>query len=147
MRLYAQSGVAARRYQKRHRNRLWHSDIKYGPYLPIGPGGTKKQVFLVTFIDDATRFVLHGEFYPVMDKTIIEDCFRKAIQKYGTPEAVYFDNGKQYRTKWMTRVCSKLGIRLVCQTILPGSHGQSRTVQSRGGRFPERIGAGETEVA
>lgn len=113
MRLYAQSGVAARRYQKRHRNRLWHSDIKYGPYLPIGPGGTKKQVFLVTFIDDATRFVLHGEFYPVMDKTIIEDCFRKAIQKYGTPEAVYFDNGKQYRTKWMTRVCSKLGIRLL----------------------------------
>nr|WP_246309967.1 hypothetical protein [Paenibacillus frigoriresistens] len=26
---------------------------------------------------------------------------------------MYFDNGKQYRTKWMTRACSKLGIRLV----------------------------------
>lgn len=72
-----------------------------------------KQVFLVTFIDDATRFVLHGEFYPVMDQTIVEDCFRKAIQKFGVPEAVYFDNGKQYRTKWMTRACSKLGIRLL----------------------------------
>jgi putative transposase len=113
MRMYAESGVAARRFQQRHRNRLWHSDIKYGPYLPIGPGGTMKQVFLVTFVDDATRFVLHGEFYPVMDKSIIEDCFRRAIQKYGVPEAVYFDNGKQYRTKWMTRACSKLGIRLV----------------------------------
>ncbi len=72
-----------------------------------------KQVFLVTFIDDATRFVLHGEFYPVMDKTIVEDCFRRAIQKFGVPESVYFDNGKQYRTKWMTRACSKLGIRLL----------------------------------
>ena len=113
MRMYAETGVAARRFQKRHRNRLWHSDIKYGPYLPIGPGGAMKQVFLVTFIDDATRFVLHGEFYPVMDKTIIEDCFRKAIQKFGVPEAVYFDNGKQYRTQWMTRACSKLGIRLL----------------------------------
>jgi len=113
MRLYAESGVAARRFQQRHRNRLWHSDIKYGPYLPIGPGGTMKQVFLVTFIDDATRFVLHGEFYPVMDKTIVEDCFRKAIQKFGVPEAVYFDNGKQYRSKWITRACSKLGIRLL----------------------------------
>lgn len=113
MRMYAESGVAARRFQQRHRNRLWHSDIKYGPYLPIGPGGAMKQVFLVTFVDDATRFVLHGEFYPVMDKSIIEDCFRRAIQKYGVPEAVYFDNGKQYRTKWMTRACSKLGIRLV----------------------------------
>ncbi len=113
MRMYAESGVAARRFQQRHRNRLWHSDIKYGPYLPIGPGGAMKQVFLVTFIDDATRFVLHGAFYPVMDQTIVEDCFRRAIQKFGVPESVYFDNGKQYRTKWMTRACSKLGIRLL----------------------------------
>ncbi|MDU2241541.1 MAG: DDE-type integrase/transposase/recombinase [Paenibacillus sp.] len=113
MRMYAESSVAARRFQQRHRNRLWHSDIKYGPYLPIGPNGAMKQVFLVTFIDDATRFVLHGEFYPVMDKTIVEDCFRQAIQKFGVPESVYFDNGKQYRTKWMTRACSKLGIRLL----------------------------------
>jgi transposase InsO family protein len=113
MRMYAESGVAARRFQQRHRNRLWHSDLKYGPYLPIGSGGAMKQVFLVTFIDDATRFVLHGEFYPVMDKTIVEDCFRRAVQKFGVPESVYFDNGKQYRTKWMTRACSKLGIRLL----------------------------------
>jgi transposase InsO family protein len=113
MRMYAESGVAARRFQQKHRNRLWHSDLKYGPYLPIGPGGSAKQVFLVTFIDDSTRLVLHGEFYPVMDQTIVEDCFRRAMQKYGVPEAVYFDNGKQYRTKWMTRTCSKLGIRLL----------------------------------
>jgi putative transposase len=113
MRMYAESGVAARRFQQRHRNKLWHSDLKYGPYLPIGEGGVMKQVFLVVFIDDATRFVLHGAFYPVMDKTIVEDCFRQAIQKFGVPEAVYFDNGKQYRTKWMNRTCSKLGIRLL----------------------------------
>lgn len=113
MRLYAQSGVASRRFQQQYRNRLVHSDIKYGPYLPIGPDGAKKQVYLVTFIDDATRFVLHGEFYPTLDQVIIEDCFRQAITKYGVPEAVYFDNGKQYRTKWMTRACSKLGIRLL----------------------------------
>lgn len=113
MRMYADSGVAARRFQQRHRNRLWHSDIKYGPYLPMGPDGAMKQAFFVTFIDDATRFVLHGEFYPVMDKSIVENCFRQAIQKFGVPESVYFDNGKQYRTKWMTRACSKLGIRLL----------------------------------
>lgn len=83
MRLYAESGVAARRFQQRHRNRLWHSDLKYGPYLPIGVDGAMKQVFLVTFIDHATRFVLHGTFYPVMDKSIVEDCFRQAIQKFG----------------------------------------------------------------
>lgn len=34
MRMYAEIGVAARRFQQRHRNRLWHSDIKYGPPCP-----------------------------------------------------------------------------------------------------------------
>ena len=113
MRLYTQTGVAARRFQKRHRNQLWQSDIKFGPYLPIGPNGMKKQVYLVVIIDDATRYILHGAFYPTLDSRIIEDAFRHAIQKYGVPEAVYFDNGKQYRTKWMSRTCSKLGTRLL----------------------------------
>lgn len=113
MRMYAESGVAARRFQKRHRNKLWHSDLKYGPFLPLGPNSELKQVYLVTFIDDATRFVLHGEFYPRMDQSIVEDCFRMAIQKHGVPESVYFDNGKQYRTKRMSRTCASLGIRLI----------------------------------
>jgi transposase InsO family protein len=113
MKLYTSSGVAARRFEQRRRNKLWHSDIKYGPYLPIGNDGAKKQVYLVLFVDDATRLVLHGEFYPMLDKVIVEDCFRKAILKYGVPESVYFDNGSQYRTKWMQRACAKMGIRLL----------------------------------
>jgi putative transposase len=36
MRMYADTGTAARRYQKKCRNQLWHSDIKYGPYLLPG---------------------------------------------------------------------------------------------------------------
>ena len=113
MRMYSSAGGAARRFQKRHRNQLWQSDIKYGPYLPIGPGGTKKQVYLVAILDDATRFVLHGSFYPTLDQRIVEDALRQAVQKYGVPDSVYFDNGKQYRTKWMARTCSKLGVRLL----------------------------------
>lgn len=113
MRLYSDTGVAARRFQYKYRNQLWHSDIKYGPYLPIGPNGENKQVYLVAFLDDATRFVLHAGFYPTMDQRIVEQGFRQSIQTYGVPESVYFDNGKQYKTKWMQRTCSKLGIRLL----------------------------------
>ncbi|CAA7601372.1 Integrase core domain protein [Acididesulfobacillus acetoxydans] len=113
MRMYASTDIASRRFQKRHRNQLWQSDIKFGPYLPIGLKGSMKQVYLVTFIDDATRHVLHGAFYPTLDQMIVEDCFRMAIQKWGLPQGVFFDNGKQYRTKAMSRTCSKLGIRLL----------------------------------
>ncbi len=95
MKLYASSGVAARRYQKKYRNKIWHSDIKFGPFLPIGPDGTKKRVYLVIFQDDCTRFILHGEFYPTLDKIIVEDSFRKAILKFGVPDATYFDYAEE----------------------------------------------------
>ncbi len=136
MQLYAASGVAARRFQQRYRNRLWHSDIKYGPYLPIGPDGKKKQVYLVSFLDDATRFVLHAEFFPTLDQVIVEDCFRQAIQKYGVPEAVFFDNGSQYRTKWMNRACSKMGIRLLfAKPYSPEATGKVEAFNKTAGSF------------
>ena len=103
MRLYTSQGAAARRFQRRHRNALWQSDIKFGPHLPIGLGGQKKPVYLVLFIDDATRFVVHGAFYDTLEKSIVEDCFRQAIARHGVPEAVIFVKagcisfmGKQY---------------------------------------------------
>lgn len=113
MAMYASKGISTRRFQKRTRNKMWHSDIKYGCYLPIGDKGKPKQVYLVTFLDDATRMVLHAEFYSSLEQIIVEDCFRKAVMKHGLPQSVYFDNGKQYRTRWMTRACAKLGVRLM----------------------------------
>ena len=141
MKTYAASGTAARRYQRRHRNNLWHSDVKYGPYLPIGKDGSKKQVYLVTFLDDATRFILHGQFYPVLDQIIVEDCFRQSIQKHGIPDKVFFDNGTQYKNKWMARACSKMGIRLLfARPYSPESSGKQE-------RFNRTVDAFLNEVA
>ena len=114
MKMYSNSaGVATRRFSKKRRMHLVHSDIKHGIYLPIGPNGKMQQVYLVTMLDDATRFMLHAQFYPTLDQTIVQECLRMAILKYGLMEAVFFDNGPQYRTKWMRRACAKLGIRLL----------------------------------
>ena len=133
MKMYQSGGVAARRFQRRERGDMWHSDIKYGPFLTVG--GEKKQIYLVTFLDDATRYVVHGEFYDSLDQTVVEDCFRKAILKEGLPRRVYFDNGKQYRTKWMERACAVLGIKLLyAKPYSPESTGKierfNRTVDS-----------------
>lgn len=125
MRMYSSTGAASRRFQKRHRNQLWQSDLKYGPYLPIGLNGAMKQVYLVVMLDDATRYVLSAFFAPTLDQSIVENCFRQSVQQYGIPEAVYFDNGKQYRTKWMGRTCSKLGVRLLyAKPYMPESKGK-----------------------
>lgn len=111
MKLYQQGGLAARRFARKERGDMWHSDIKFGPFLTVD--GEKKQIYLVSFLDDATRYIVHGEFYDSLDQTVVEDCFRKAILKEGCPRRVYFDNGKQYRTKWMERACAIMGIKLL----------------------------------
>ena len=107
MRTYAKDTTSARRFQKPWRNYLWQSDIKYGIYINGRP------TYMVCFLDDCTRNILHSEFYDSLDQTIVQDCFRKALLKYGAPDSVYFDNGKQFRTHWMKRACGKLGIRLL----------------------------------
>lgn len=107
MRTYAKSPTSARRFQKPWRNYLWQSDIKYGLYINGQP------TYMVCFLDDCTRNIMHSEFYNTLDQSIVRDCFRKAILKYGAPDSVYFDNGKQYRATWMKRACAKMGIRLL----------------------------------
>ena len=133
MKLYQNKGLAARRFQRQERGDMWHSDIKYGPFLSIN--GAKKQIYLVSFLDDTTRYVVHGEFYDSLDQTVVEDCFRKAILKEGLPRRVFFDNGRQYRTKWMERACAILGIKLLfAKPYSPESTGKierfNRTVDS-----------------
>lgn len=111
MKMYRHGGLAARRFQRRERGDMWQADIKYGPFLTID--GERRQIFLVCFLDDATRYVVHGEFYDSLDQAIVEDCFRKAILKEGVPRRVYFDQGGQFRNKWMERACAILGIKLL----------------------------------
>ncbi|WP_352417796.1 DDE-type integrase/transposase/recombinase [Proteiniborus sp.] len=113
MKIYTQKGVSARRFQKSQRCMLFQGDIKYGPYLSIGKNGAKKQVYLSAFIDDATRFIVAAKFYEHQQIAIIEDTLRTAIMQYGKPDAIYVDNGKQYRSSWLGKACTQLGIKLL----------------------------------
>jgi len=117
MRMYTNKGAAAKRFQKEYRNQLWMSDIKYGPFINGENGrssvkrGQAKQIYLVVWIDDATRYIVCARFY--LDQTVeaIENSLRIAIQKFGVPEKIFHDNGKQFRSKWLSQACAKLGIR------------------------------------
>jgi transposase InsO family protein len=109
--MYTKKGTASRRFAKEHRCELWQSDIKYGPFLPIGKNGTKKQIYLITWIDDATRHIMAAQFYDNQRVEIVEDSLRRAIMQYGRPDSIYVDNGKQYRSNWLKRACAKIGIR------------------------------------
>jgi mRNA-degrading endonuclease HigB of HigAB toxin-antitoxin module len=69
--------------------------------------------------------VTHGEFYDNQRLPILEDCFRKAVLKYGKPDSVYVDNGKIFVSKWFRIACAKLGIRLMnTKSYSPQSKGK-----------------------
>lgn len=74
MAIYSSGGLATRRFQKRNRNKLWHSDIKYGCYLPIGPGKKLQQVYLVDIIYDPSNTeiltVEYQEDHPISAKKL-----------------------------------------------------------------------------
>lgn len=111
MKVYQDNGYASQRFARVHRCDLWQGDLKFGPSLNIG--GKVQPTYMSCLIDDATRYIIHAQFYGDMEQTIVEDTLKKGIQKYGTPRRIYFDNGSQYRTHWMKRACGLLGIRLL----------------------------------
>jgi len=122
------TGTAARRFVKSGRNALWQADIKYGPYIPA-PNGGKRRTYMMAIIDHATRLVCHAEFYDNQRLPILEDSFRKAILKYGKPDAVYVDNGKIFISRWFRIACAKLGIRhLNTKCYSPQSKGYGKLI-------------------
>jgi len=124
-----QAQSVSRRFNRVGRNTLWQADLKYGPYLPDPrQSGRKIRTYMVAIIDDATRMVVHAEFYDHQKLPVLEDTFRKAITKCGVPDALYVDNGKIFVSQWMKLACAKLRIRhLTARAYSPESKGYVKT--------------------
>lgn len=121
---YSAGGAAARRFAHHHRNDLWQGDIKYLLVLPETAHQKAHQLYVSVFIDDATRSILHAQVYEKQDLFCVLDCFRKAIEKNGLPDAVFVDNGSQYISRSFSRACAKLGIKKL--------HARPRSACSKG---------------
>jgi len=108
----AQAGGTTRRFVRVGRNTLWQSDVKFAIYLPDPDNPKKKfRTYLLVMIDDATRFVVHGEFYAEQKLPILESGLRKAILRYGAPKSIYVDNGRIFTSIWLQLACARLNIR------------------------------------
>src|SRR5690606_32721 len=102
-----------RRFEAKHRNALWQGDVQHTLYLPHPEKpGKKTMAYLVIFIDDYSRFVVHGQFYLEERVARLEDCLKKAILKHGIPEVSYVDNGAIYASHHFERICGRLGTEL-----------------------------------
>ncbi len=93
-------------------NLLWMADCMYGPTLQLSAGQTQR-TFLFALIDDCTRLLIHGQFYPQERLEGFLDTLRQAVQSRGLPDKCYTDNGACFKSQHLAIVCANLGIRLL----------------------------------
>jgi len=106
-----------RRFQRNHFGDLWQGDAMDGPWLPDPANpDQQRQTFLFAFLDDYSRLVSHAQFYWNEQLPRLEDCFKRAILRYGRPLAVYVDQGKVYTSKQFDTICATLGIQRILGT-------------------------------
>jgi transposase InsO family protein len=92
-------------------NDCWQSDTSHGPVIKVN--GQKRQAYLITFLDDASRLILHGEFFFNDNAVNMQTVFKMAISKYGLPKRIFVDNGKTYKNDQLGLICASLGIELI----------------------------------
>ena len=106
-----------RRFERDHFGDLWQGDAMHGPKLPDPTKpDQERQVFLFAFLDDHTRLIPHAQFYWNEQLPRMEDCFKRAILRYGRPLSVYVDRGKVYSSKQFNTICATLGIQRILGT-------------------------------
>jgi transposase InsO family protein len=105
------------RYEHKARNDCWQGDFSTGIWLPDPCDPKKvKRSHLHLFIDDHTRYPVHGEFYFKENLPCLEDALRKAILKGGIPSIVYVDQGAVYRARQIRLLAARIGFQLVLAT-------------------------------
>ena len=82
-----------RRFERAEPNQLWQSDLftfllrRY------------ERVYLCAFLDDHSRFIVGWSMARHQKEFLVREALDKAIAKYGVPQEVLTDNGRQY-TAW-----------------------------------------------
>jgi putative transposase len=115
------------RFEADYPNDLWQSDMLVGPWLPDpDKPGKMRRANLFAFIDDHSRLLLYGRFSFRENLPQLEMVFRRALQKWGKPSRVYYDNGQVYRSGHMKQIVATLGMHRIIFTrrYRPMGHGK-----------------------
>lgn len=80
---------------------------------------------VISFIDDATRFLLAAVVGKSETSSLFLRCLWKLILRWGIPEAIFLDNGSAFISKDVAIICARLDIALIFGTEgYPEGHGK-----------------------
>lgn len=100
-----------RKFEAELPNDLWQSDVMHGPLVRVGE--TRRKSYLIAFLDDHSRLIPHGAFYPSEGLGHFLEAFSQALSKRGLPRKLYVDNGSAFRSRQFAHTAAALGIALI----------------------------------
>jgi transposase InsO family protein len=87
------------RFQAAMPNETWQSDVThYRLTRPDGRPGVDAEI--LTWLDDCTRYALHGSAHARVSSPIVVDAFRAAAAQHGRPASTLTDNGMIYTVRF-----------------------------------------------
>jgi transposase InsO family protein len=105
------------RWQRPTAMQLWQIDIVYGPRLVDAVTGELREGRIVTGVDDHSRFCVMARVVERATGRAICLAFSEALERYGAPEEVLTDNGKQFTDRFgrggevlFDKICRRNGI-------------------------------------
>ena len=93
------------RYEANNPDLIWHTDLHHfaGQYL-------------IAFIDDYSRYVVHHELIPTKDSGVVKTVLDIAIQHNNRPFCIWTDNGTEFKGHFK-EFCNSKGIKIVLTEV------------------------------
>jgi transposase InsO family protein len=85
------SSERVRRFERARPMQLWQSDITQ---FTMGPSSMR--VYLTVFMDDHSRYIVGWRLQSKQTADLVIDSFKDAMVRFGKPEEVLTDQGRQY---------------------------------------------------
>ncbi len=85
------SSEKVRRFERAKAMQLWQSDITQ---FTLGPSSMR--VYLTVFMDDHSRYIVGWRLQSRQTADLVLDAFKDAVVRFGKPEEVLTDQGRQY---------------------------------------------------
>lgn len=105
------------RWERPAAMQLWQLDILYGPRLVDTATGEVREVRIVTGVDDHSRFCVIARVVERATGRAVCLAFSAALQRFGAPEEILTDNGKQFTDRFgrggevlFDKICRRNGI-------------------------------------
>jgi transposase InsO family protein len=105
------------RWQRPAAMQLWQLDVLFGPMLVDTVTGELRQARIVTGVDDHSRYCVLARVVERATGRAVCLAFVEALERYGVPEEVLTDNGKQFSDRFgrggevlFDKICRRNGI-------------------------------------